>query len=269
MSRRVRLSRAEYRAVRVQVSNDTYLALAPVDSLTVSMAAVAALVATAFALIVADRWHRRRLDHHGAWMVAMVLFATGSFALWWATSAGWSSGVFRVFFTTGAVLNVSWLALGSIALHASRRTVARLRAVLALLSTFALGVMTVAPEKKPFVADDFPQARDHFGALPRTLAAVGSGIPALVIIGLALWSLSRLIQRRAQSGGYGATRFGATRLVASNVLVAIATLVLSASGSLAGRLGEEQAFAVTLSVGVVILFVGFMVPSIRSAQRAT
>jgi hypothetical protein len=54
----------------------------------------------------------------------------------------------------------------------------------------------------------------------------------------------------------------------SNVLVAVATLVLSASGSLAGRLGEEQAFAVTLSVGVVILFVGFMVPSVRSAQRA-
>ena len=238
------------------------------DSLTVSMAAVAALVATAFALIVADRWHRRRLDHHGAWMIAMVLFATGSFALWWATSAGWSSGVFRVFFTTGAVLNVSWLALGSIALHASRRTVARLRAVLALLSAFAVGVMTVAPEKKPFVADDFPQARDHFGALPRTLAALGSGIPALVIIGLAVWSLSRLLQRRVRRDVGNASPSGANRLVMSNALVAVATLVLSASGSLAGRLGEEQAFAVTLSVGVVVLFVGFMVPSVRSAQRA-
>ncbi len=198
----------------------------------------------------------------------MLLFATGSFALWWATSAGWSSGVFRVFFTTGAVLNVSWLALGSIALHASRRTVARLRAVLALLSAFAVGVMTVAPEKKSFVADDFPQARDHFGVLPRTLAAVGSGIPALIIIGLAVWSLSRLLQRRVRQDADNASSSGANRLVMSNVLVAVATLVLSASGSLAGRLGEEQAFAVTLSVGVVILFVGFMVPSVRSAQRA-
>jgi len=198
----------------------------------------------------------------------MVLFATGSFALWWATSAGWSSGVFRVFFTTGAVLNVSWLALGSIALHARRRTVARLRAVLALLSAFAVGVMTVAPEKKSFVGDDFPQARDHFGALPRTLAAVGSGVPALVIIGLAIWSLSRLLQRRVRRDVGSVSPSGASRLVVSNVLVAVATLVLSASGSLAGRLGEEQAFAVTLSVGVVILFVGFMVPSVRSAQRA-
>jgi FtsH-binding integral membrane protein len=140
--------------------------------------------------------------------------------------------------------------------------------VLALLSAFAVGVMTVAPEKKSFVADDFPQARDHFGVLPRTLAAVGSGIPALIIIGLAVWSLSRLLQRRVRQDADNASSSGANRLVMSNVLVAVATLVLSASGSLAGRLGEEQAFAVTLSVGVVILFVGFMVPSVRSAQRA-
>jgi hypothetical protein len=50
-------------------------------------------------------------------------------------------------------------------------------------------------------------------------------------------------------------------------MIAVATLVLSASGSLAGRLGEEQAFAVTLSVGVVILFVGFMVPSLGIERR--
>jgi FtsH-binding integral membrane protein len=127
--------------------------------------------------------------------------------------------------------------------------------------------MTVAPEKRPFVADDFPQARDHFGALPRTLAAVGSGVPALVIIGLATWSLTRLLQRRARRDVGSVSPSSASRLVVSNVLVAIATLVLSASGSLAGRLGEEQAFAVTLSVGVVILFVGFMVPSLGIERR--
>ena len=233
------------------------------------MSALAALVATAFALIVTDRWHRRRLAHHGAWMVAMLLFAVGSFALWWATSAGWSSGVFRVFFTAGAVLNVSWLALGSIALHAGERVVARLRGFIALASAFAIGVMTVAPEKKPFVADDFPRARDHFGALPRVLAAVGSGIPALLIIGLAVWSLGRLLTRRApQHAGVTASYTTARRIVASNVMIAVATLVLSASGSLAGRLGEERAFTVTLSVGVVMLFVGFLLPSLSAATPA-
>jgi hypothetical protein len=129
--------------------------------------------------------------------------------------------------------------------------------------------MVVAPTTKPFIADEFPRARDHFGALPRILAAIGSGVPALIIILGALWSIARLIARRTPAFA-GARRQGVVtpkRLVASNVLIALGTLVLSASGSLAGRFGEERAFTITLSVGVVILFVGFLVPSARATKR--
>ena len=176
-----------------------------------------------------------------------------------------------MFFTAGAVLNVAWLALGSVALLAGDRVARPLRTVLALLSAFAIGVMTVAPTTAPFVAETFPRARDHFGMLPRMLAAVGSGVPALVIIIGALWSVARLMSGRSPAIG-GARRAGlvsARRLVVSNVLVALGTLVLSASGSLAGRLGEERAFTVTLSIGVVVLFIGFLVPSARSNAQGT
>ena len=239
------------------------------NELTTSLAAFASLVALVFALVTADRWHRRRLTHHSAWAMAMSLFAVGSFALWWATATGWSNGIFRVFFTAGAVLNVAWLALGSIALLAGDRVALPLRRILALLSAFAVGVMVVAPTTKPFIADEFPRARDHFGALPRILAAIGSGVPALIIILGALWSIARLVTKRTPAFA-GARRQGAVtpnRLVASNVLIALGTLVLSASGSLAGRFGEERAFTITLSVGVVILFVGCLVPSARATQR--
>jgi hypothetical protein len=40
--------------------------------------------------------------------------------------------------------------------------------------------------------------------------------------------------------------------------------VLSASGTLAGRLGEDRAFAVTLLVGIVVLFSGFLVASTQT-----
>ena len=239
------------------------------NELTVSLAAFTSLVALVFALVTTDRWHRRRLTHHSAWATAMSLFAIGSFALWWATSTGWSNGIFRVFFTAGAILNVSWLALGSIALLAGDRIALPLRRMLALFSAFAIGVMAVAPTTAPFVTNEFPRARDHFGALPRTLAVVGSGVPALIIMLGALWSIARLIARRTPALA-GARRQGgvsANRLVASNVLIAAGTLVLSASGSLAGRFGEERAFTITLSVGVVILFVGFLVPSAGSLQQ--
>lgn len=49
------------------------------------------------------------------------------------------------------------------------------------------------------------------------------------------------------------------RLALGNVLVATGTLVLSASGSVAGRLGKDRAFAVTLLIGLCILFAGFLV----------
>lgn len=201
----------------------------------------------------------------------MFLFAVGSFALWWASSAGWSSGVFRVFFTAGAVLNVAWLALGSLSLFVARQIALNLRRVVALLSAFAIGVMTVAPARGVFVADELPRARDHFGALPRILAAVGSGVPALIIFGGTTWSIVQLVAQRkaANSNKPRADATPRSRLVLSNVFVALGTLVLSASGSLAGRLGEERAFTVTLTLGAVILFVGFMLPSVRSHALAS
>ena len=58
------------------------------------------------------------------------------------------------------------------------------------------------------------------------------------------------------------------RTAAANALIAIGTLVLSGSGTLAGRLGEDRAFAVTLLMGIVVLFAGFLVASARS-QRPT
>lgn len=239
------------------------------DIVTVSLAAVAGLVATAFTLVTADRWHRRRLAHHGAWTVAMALFALGAFSLWWATSTGWSSGVFRVFFLAGAVLNVSWLALGSIALLAGGRVATRIGRVLAMLSAFAVGVMTVAPTTKAIVGDDLPRARDHFGALPRVMAALGSGIPAIVIFVGTLWSIVRLLSRRSPTinDSPNSPVSSPRRLVASNLVIALGVVVLSASGSLAGRFGEERAFTITLSIGAIMLFVGFMLPSSRTTSR--
>lgn len=233
------------------------------------MAALATLVAAAFALITADRWHRRRTSHHGAWTVAMSLFAVGSFALWWATSAGWTTAVFRVFFTAGAVLNVAWLALGTVALLFGDRIAAPIRRVLAMLSAFAVGVMVVAPTSRDIVANEFPRARDHFGVLPRVLAAIGSGVPAIVILIGTIWSIWRLVTRHnaRSTSPLPSEQATSKRLVVSNVLIACGTVVLSASGSLAGRFGEERAFAITLSLGAVLLFSGFMAPSVGASTR--
>ena len=83
-----------------------------------ALAAAATLVALAFAANTLDRWLRRRRPHEAAWSVALALFALGSGALWWAEADGWNLAAFRVFYLAGAVLNVPWLALGTVYLLA-------------------------------------------------------------------------------------------------------------------------------------------------------
>lgn len=237
--------------------------IAAVNELNAALAGGATLVAAAFALSTFDRWHRRGQPHELAWTVAMTLFTIGSGALWWAEATGWSMFAFRVFFLAGAVLNVAWLALGTIYLLANKNIADQLRRALVVLSAFSAGVIAVAPTKRDIIAGEFPAARELFGVLPRVMAAVGSGVPALVIIFGALWSTWRVITSKAPNLKSAIQRkvIAPRRLAFGNVFVALGTLVLSASGTLAGRLGKDRAFALTLLVGLCILFVGFLVAS--------
>jgi hypothetical protein len=228
--------------------------------LDAALAGAAALVAAAFALTAFDRWHRRGTPHDHAFAVSMTLFAIGALALWWAAALGWSMATYRVFFLAGAVLNVAWLALGNVYLVAGPRAGRTVRAWLVAASAFAAGVVAVAPARRALGDDEFPAARELFGALPRALAAVGSGVPALFILGAAAWSATRAMRGRAPAlAGVARTAVSAPRLAVGNALVAAGTLVLSASGTLAGRLGKERAFAVTLVAGVCVLFAGYLV----------
>ncbi len=233
-----------------------------------ALAAAATLVAVAFALSTLDRWQRRRRPHELAWTVSLALFALGSAALWWSEAAGWSVGSFRVFYMAGAVLNVPWLALGTVYLLAGQQVGDRVRWWLVFLSGLTVGIVGFAPTQGPVVADEFPTGKDVFGVAPRVLAAVGSGVAAVVIIAGALWSAWRVWRGRTPSLGTQRTVLAPGRLVAGNLLIAVGTLVLSGSGTLAGRLGKDRAFAVTLLVGIVVLFVGFLVASAPPRRKA-
>ena len=73
-----------------------------------------------------------------------MLFAVGSLALWWAEARGWSLNSFRVFFLAGAVLNVPWLALGTVYLLFGPRVGYITKQWLIGLSGAAVGVVLIA-----------------------------------------------------------------------------------------------------------------------------
>ncbi|HEV3351802.1 MAG TPA: hypothetical protein VG076_02700 [Acidimicrobiales bacterium] len=216
-----------------------------------AVAAGATLVAVAFAMSTFERWLDRRRRHELAWAIALALFAAGAGCLWLGASSGWTLPTFRAFYLFGAVINVPVLALGTVYLLGGRRAGDRTALVVGAFAAFATGVIVVAPAHTIPSATALPQGSDVFGVLPRVLAAVASAGGALVVLGGAVWSAWRL--RRG-------------RRMWANVVIAAGTLVLGASGLLNSVLGEMEAFAVTLAVGVSILYAGFLL-AVTPARR--
>ncbi len=90
-------------------------------------AAVAVAVSGLFAVTLLRRWWSRGRTNRALliWGVALVMFCTASAGLFTGVVGGWTSTEFRVFYLFGAVLNVPWLALGSIAVNARSAAVSR------------------------------------------------------------------------------------------------------------------------------------------------
>lgn len=211
-----------------------------------ALATGAALVSLALALSTFERWLARRRRHELAWSVALAMFAIASFALAAGAAVGWTGPTFRVFYLFGAITNVPVLALGTVYLLGGRRRGDATALAVGAFVAFSAGVVAVAPFTAELPRDELARGSEVFAAIPRVLAAVASGAGACVVVGGALWSAVR---------AKGAQR---PRVVAANVLIATGTLVTGASGLLNSVLDEMDGFAVTLLVGITVIFAGFL-----------
>lgn len=232
--------------------------------LEVALAVGATLVALAATLATFDRWLLRKRPHEAAWSVAFALFTVASGALALGAGVGWDGGTFRVFYLFGAIVNVTVLAAGTAMLHGSPVTRWRAAVGVALFATFATGVMVATPFTAALPADRLVRGSEVLPVLPRVLAAVASGVASVVVVVGALSSAVRF--RSAKGGG---------RRAGGNVLIAAGVLLTGASGLANSLLGEMGAFAVFLTAGVSVIFLGYLVstsqpsrPAVRSGAGA-
>lgn len=221
------------------------------------------------------------------------MFAIASLAYFLAAAIGWGSVTFRTFYLFGAILNVPYLALGTVYLLGGVRRGDRVRQVLDPLAVFCAGVVLSVPFRAPLTGD-MPSGKEVFGPAPRIMAAVGSGVASLVLVGGALWSAVRLLRLRGQgrakamssssASSSSAERAGSAtsastttpagmpgpgRLALTNVLIAAGTLVLGTGGTLFGTGDRMVDFGIWLATGITLLFAGFLVsnPDGAAVQR--
>lgn len=181
------------------------------------------------------------------WAVALGLFTAACVALSIGTSTAWDEPTFRIFYLTGAILNVPWLALGTVTTIAAPSLARRARSFLLFFTGLAVGGVLVAPLRHSLPTSGIPSGKELFGAFPRVLAAVGSGVGAVVIIAGAITSAWALKSTREPE---------AKRRMISNVLIAAGTMILAAGGTLQGILGKDQAFVTCTALGIAVIAIG-------------
>jgi hypothetical protein len=221
-----------------------------------ALAGVAAtLIALAFSLSTFERFLAGRRRYELAWSVALALFAVASAALALGASDGWSGATYRVFYLFGGVINVPVLATGTVYLLFGKRAGDITFLCVGLAAAFAAGVLVSTPFSHPLPRHTLAQASQVFPALPEIMAGVGSGGATIVIVVGAVVS---------------AARWRRGRLVAANALIAAGTLITGASGLLNSVFDKMTAFSVALSVGILVIFFGFLIatPSATKPARA-
>jgi hypothetical protein len=216
----------------------------------------AAGIAAAFAALLARHLARRWRWHEAAWLLALLMFAAASAAMFFGVVRGWRSADFRVYWLFGAVLNVPFLFAGEVYLLSPRRWVANLFFGLLLAgSVFAGWKVWTAPVHAAPLAASLPLGKDVFGdgSLPYRLAQYYS-LPAyfLLLAGL-VWSVLQMKGRRdlrnRATGTFGIA-FGAT--------------IVAIGSGIGAAFHVVPLFSVSLAAGIAVMFWGFL----RASRRA-
>jgi hypothetical protein len=207
---------------------------------------VAAAASAAFAVAVLRQYTARRRPYQLAWGIALSMFTVASLALTAGVVAGWSPVSFKLYYLFGAVLNVPWLALGTVELLAGP---AARRAYLAALAAFTLVSVVLVAMARVTAADLagrlLPEGKEFLPVAVRVLAVVGNTVGTLVVVGGAVASGLAMRSRRDLR-----PRFEGTLLIALGVL-------LAASGGVLAFLASSDKLALGLAVGASVMYLGF------------
>ena len=234
---------------------------ASVPGMVAGLAFLATAVATMFWQNLTIRWTQTKSPYHGAWAVSLAMFSLSAAMLAVGTATGWDSGVYQAYFLFGAILNVPWLAMGSIHLLASPKVAGRVQIGLLIFSGLAAGVLMSAPMVDVMPREVIPVGKDVFLVpLPRILAAIASSVGALVVFVGAAWSAVKLLRTQDRTPVVKGR-------VTVNMCIAAGTLILALGGI--GNGHHPEWFALSLVAGIGVMFAGFRYAETVSQKPST
>ena len=210
------------------------------ETAAAGVAAVVAAICTVVCVrrLAATGWRRPPLI---AWSVGFALFTIATVALWYGAAFGWTDAAFRIYYLTGGILVVAYLAVGELLLVLPGRRVTRMVAATMLFLTFAAvaAVLAARVDAAELAAAGAAPPNDALeGPWPKALAiALNSAGTAVLLV----FSLRSAYQRRDFRP----------------LLVAVGVAVIAVA-STATRLGSYALFALAQAVGIVLILAGLV-----------
>jgi hypothetical protein len=221
-----------------------------VSSAAAALSALAALACTA---VLAARLRSRPQTRAPfvAWTIGFALFTVASLCLWYGASRGWHEEVYRLYYLTGGILVVPYLAVGELLLVAPGRRVSRLAAATMLWLTFAAAAAVLAADV------DQAALRDAAAAPPNDVLA-GPWTTILAITANALGTLVLLA---------GSLLSARRRRDPRPLLVAAGVGVIALASS-ATRFDVYAVFVLGQAAGILLIFAGLVAPRRRPTAAA-
>jgi hypothetical protein len=207
-------------------------------------AAAATAVAAACTVIVARRAAAApnpRRPAFIAWTIGFALFTVAAAALWLGAANGWTDAVFRVYYLTGGILVVAYLAVGELLLVLPGRRVTRMAAATMLFVTFAAvaAVLAARVDAAALASAGATPPNDALeGTWPKVMAIVLNSVGTVVLLVGSVASARRRHDPRP-------------------LLVAAGVAVIAVA-STATRAGSYAAFALGQAAGITLILLGLV-----------
>ena len=212
------------------------------------LAVLAAIAATAFSIDLWLDYRRKPRPHIAAYATGITMFAIATWALFVGLTFGWTGPVYRTYYLFGAVLNILFLALGSMFLVGGRRAGHVMAILLGAIAAISTTLVATVPFATSLPESGVPERgifESGFG--PRMFAAIGGGVGTTILVVLALVSVYRFWNKDRN-------------IVWGNLLIVGGTAA-AASGGTALAFGEGAWLALSLLVAVTLIWWGYRVAS--------
>lgn len=216
----------------------------------------AGIVGAVFSIAVLRQYLARRRPYQAVWAAALAMFGVAALLEAAGVGGGWTPAIYKGYYLFGALLNVGWLAVGTVYLLAPPRAghgAAAAMGIITLLSIAAVAAAAVDPNR---LHTQFPNRASD---VPAVFPALINSVATVVLVGGAAWSAYRAFRRQAPPAR-----------VLGTALIAAGALVVGADHSIAQLTGLIVLQPLSEALGIAIMFAGYLaVESRRSPVRVS